>query len=141
MNSLRVPLIVLGITLLILAVVVQLPLVAFGFFMSTFADGGFWWERVSPGLLHPLALVALLWLLLSGLLLRGRPTPRLDGAALTLLSLGILGSLSLSGAIVAGMTKGDWWLPLVWAIVPLLSLPYIIYLLGSRRANAPGLAA
>ena len=141
MNSLRVPLIVLGIILIILVVVIQLPLVAWGLGVSAFADGGYWWERIPLGLLHPLALIALLWLLLSGLLLRGRSTPRLDGAALTLLSLSILSSLVLSGAIAAGLTNGDWWLPLVWVVIPLLSLPYVIYILGGRRAKAPGLTA
>ena len=128
MNSLRVPLIILA--------VVQALLAAFGLFISTFADGGFWWERISLVLLHPLAAIALL-----GLLLVGRPAPWLAGLALTLLSLGIIGSLAMSGAILSGLTRGDWWLPLVWAIIPLLSLPYAIHHLGGRRANAPGLAA
>ena len=128
MNSLRVPLIILA--------VVQALLAAFGLAISTFADGGFWWERISLVLLHPLAAIALL-----GLLLVGRPAPWLAGLALTLLSLGILGSLAMSGAILTGQTRGDWWLPLVWAIIPLLSLPYAIHHLGGRRANAPGLAA
>ena len=127
MNSLRVPLIILA--------VVQSLLAAFGLFISTFADGGFWWERISLVLLHPLAAIALL-----GLLLVGRPAPWLAGLALTLLSLGILGSLAMSGAILTGQTRGDWWLPLVWDIIPLLSLPYAIHHLGGRRANAPGLA-
>ena len=129
MNSLRVPLIILA--------VVQALLAAFGLLISTFADGGFWWERVSLVLLHPLAAIALLGLLLSG----RRPAPWLASLALTLLALGILGSLAMSGAILSGWTRGDWWLPLVWAIIPLLSLPYALHHLGGRRANAPGLAA
>ena len=129
MNSLRVPLIILA--------VVQALLAAFGLFMSTFADGGFWWQRIALfWLLHPLTVIALL-----GLLLSGRPPPWLAGLALTLLSLSILGSLAWSGAILSGWTRGDWWLPLVWAIIPLLSLPYALHHLGGRRANAPGLAA
>ena len=128
MNSLRVPLIILA--------VVQALLAAFGLAISTFADGGFWWERISLVLLHPLAAIALL-----GLLLVGRPAPWLAGLALTLLALGIIGSLAMSGAILSGWTRGDWWLPLVWAIIPLLSLPYALHHLGGRRANAPGLAA
>ena len=129
MNSLRVPLIILA--------VAQALLAAFGLLISTFADGGFWWERIAPALLHPLAVIALFGLLLSG----RRPAPWLAGLALTLLSLSILGSLAMSGAILSGQTRGDWWLPLVWAIIPLLSLPYAIHHLGGRRANAPGLAA
>ena len=129
MNSLRVPLIILA--------VVQAVLAAGGLALSLFADGGYWWwERIPLVLLHPLVVIALL-----GLLLSGRPTPRLAGIALTLLLLSIIGSVALSGTMAVGLTKGDWWLPLAWAVIPLLSLPYALYHLGGRRANAPRLAA
>ena len=128
MNSLRVPLIILA--------VVQALLAAFGLWISTFADGGVWWERIPLVLLHPLAVIALL-----GLLLSGRPPPRLAGIALTLLLLSVIGSVALSGTMAVGLTKGDWWLPLAWAVIPLLSLPYALYHLGGRRGNAPRLAA
>ena len=126
MNSLRVPLIVLAVVYALLAL--------FGLAMSAFANGGLW-ERI-PLLLHPLAVVSLLWLLFTA-----RPTPTLAGVTLTLLLLGIIGSFASSGAILSGLTRGDWWLPLVWAIVPLLSLPYVISFLGGRREDAPGFAA
>lgn len=126
MNSLRVPLIVLAVVYALLAL--------FGLAMSAFANGGLW-ERI-PLLLHPLAVVSLLWLLFTA-----RPTPTLAGVTLTLLLLGIVGSLASSGAILSGLTRGDWWLPLVWAFVPLLSLPYVISFLGGRREDAPGFAA
>ena len=126
MNSLRVPLIVLAVVYALLAL--------FGLAMSAFANGGLW-ERI-PLLLHPLAVVSLLWLLFTA-----RPTPTLAGVTLTLLLLGIIGSFASSGAILSGLTRGDWWLPLVWAVVPLLSLPYVISFLGGRREDAPGFAA
>lgn len=126
MNSLRVPLIVLAVVYALLAL--------FGLAMSTFANGGLW-ERI-PLLLHPLAVVSLLWLLFTA-----RPTPTLAGVTLALLLLGIIGSLASSGAILSGLTRGDWRLPLVWAVVPLISLPYVISFLGGRREDAPGFAA
>lgn len=126
MNSLRVPLIVLAVVYALLAL--------FGLAMSAFANGGLW-ERI-PLLLHPLAVASLLWLLFTA-----RPTPTLAGVTLTLLLLGIIGSLASSGAILSGLTRGDWWLPLVWAVVPLLSLPYVVSFLGGRREDAPGFAA
>ena len=126
MNSLRVPLIVLAVVYALLAL--------FGLAMSAFANGGLW-ERI-PLLLHPLAVASLLWLLFTA-----RPTPTLAGVTLTLLLLGIVGSLASSGAILSGLTRGDWWLPLVWAIVPLLSLPYVVSFLGGHREGAPGFAA
>ena len=127
MNSLRIPLIVLA--------VVQALLALFGLAISSFADGGLW-DRV-PMLFHPLAVVALFWLLLTD---PARPTPRLAGVTLALLLLSIIGSLALSGAILSGLTKGDWWLPLVWGIIPLLSLPYAINALGGRREATPRFA-
>lgn len=127
MNSLRVPLIVLAVGYALLAL--------FGLAMSTFADGGLW-ARIPLLLLHPLAVASLLWLLFTA-----RPTPTLAGVTLALLLLGIIGSLASSGAILSSLTRGDWWLPLVWAIVPLLSLPYVISFLGGRREDAPGFAA
>lgn len=126
MNSLRVPLIVLAVVYALLAL--------FGLAMSAFANGGLW-ERI-PLLLHPLAVVSLLWLLFTA-----RPTPTQAGVTLALLLLGIIGSFASSGAILSGLTRGDWWLPLVWAVVPLLSLPYVISFLGGRREDAPGFAA
>lgn len=126
MNSLRVPLIVLAVGYALLAL--------FGLAMSAFANGGLL-ERI-PLLLHPLAVVSLLWLLFTA-----RPTPTLAGVTLALLLLGIIGSFASSGAILSGLTRGDWWLPLVWAIVPLLSLPYVISFLGGHREDAPGFAA
>lgn len=127
MNSLRVPLIVLAVVYALLA--------ALGLAISTFADGGLW-ERLPIVLFHPLAAVALLWLLFTA-----QPTPKLAGIALVLLLLGIVGSLAVSGAVLGGLIKGDWWLPLVWAIVPLLSLPYVIHFLGGRREDTPRFAA
>lgn len=129
MNSLRIPLIVLA--------VVQALLALFGLAISSFADGGFWWERLPMALFHPLAVIALFWLLLTD---PARPTPRLAGVTLSLLLLSIIGSLALSGAILSGLTKGDWWLPLVWVIIPLLSLPYALNALGGRREATPRFA-
>ena len=135
MNSLRVPLIVLASVYAILAV--------FGLFAVTAFDGGAWWERI-PLLFHPPAAIALFWLLLTD-----RPTPTLSGITLALLLLGIIGGLAHSGAILGGLTPNglggmiptDWWLPLVWAIVPLVSLPYVIHFLGGRREDTPRFAA
>lgn len=126
MNSLRIPLIVLA--------VVQALLALFGLAISTFADGGLW-DRIPMVLFHPPAAIALLWLLLTD-----RPTPKLAGVTLALLLLSIIGSLALSGAILSGLTKGGWWWPLVWVIIPLLSLPYAINARGGRRETTPRFA-
>ena len=128
MNSLRVPLIVLAAVYALLS--------AFGLAISTFADGGFWWERIPMVLLHPLAVIALFWMLFTA-----RPTPTLAGVTLALLLLSILGDAILGVTYGMGVLRGDWWLPLVWAIVPLLSLPYVIHFLGGRREDAPRFAA
>ena len=141
MNSLRIPpiVIVFAVVVQFILTAVQSLLVLFGMAASTFADGGFWWERLPMVLFHPLAVIALFWLLLRQAL-TARPTPRLAGVTLSLLLLSIIGSLALSGAILGGLTKGDWWLPLVWVIIPLLSLPYVIISLGGWREATPRFA-
>lgn len=122
MDALRIPLIFLA--------AVQGLLVFCGGVISLFADSGFWWERI-PLLLHPPAAVFLVWLAL-----RRRPGTGLAGVAVALLALSLAGSAALTGAIRFGWTRVDWWLPLVWAVIPAVCLPYAVHCLGGRRDRA-----
>ena len=128
MTAMRVPLIILAVLYALLA--------AFGMGISAFADGGLWWERIPLALLHPLAALSLLWLLFAA-----RPTPGIAATALALLAVAIVGSLTMSGAMLVGVTAGDWWLPLVWAFVPAVSLPYVISGLDQPEMDLPRFAA
>ena len=123
MDALRISLIFLA--------AVQVLLTFCGVVISLFADGGFWWKRIPMLLLHPLAAFFLFWLVLVR-----RPRPWLAGLALALLLLRLLGGMALSGAILFGWTRGDWWLPLVWAVIPAVCMPYVVHCRFGRRTSA-----
>ena len=52
-------------------------------------------------------------------------TRGLRGVTLTLLLIGIVGDLVLAVLIGQGVVKGDWALPLVFAVVPVIGLAYV----------------
>ena len=122
MNSLRVPMIVLAVVYALLA--------AGGLAISTFADGGVWWERV-PMVLHLLAAVLLLWLVLTP-----GYAPRLATYAVVVMVASIAGSISLSVSITAGLSRGDWWLPLILAVIPAIGSLYAWFCRGAFTVNA-----
>jgi hypothetical protein len=88
--------------------------------VGSFADGA---DIISRGVLvalHPLAAVALV----LGLLAPGA-SPATQQVVLGLLGLNILADLALSGSIALGYQNGDAWLPLIFAVIPAISLVYI----------------
>ena len=108
---------------------VQVFLAAFTAMVGSFADGGEWWERLILIGLHPAAAVLLL------ILVVGRESARvLELVVVALLALNVLADVGLSVAIGSGAVKGDWWLPLVFAVVPLIALPYGFSRLRRRDA-------
>ncbi len=85
--------------------------------VGSFADGGDVWSRLVLVLLHPLAAGALLLLLL-------RPTAsrKLVLAIAALLLATVAADLSLAAAIAGGAMKGDWELPVIFAVIPALGV-------------------
>ena len=101
--------------------VVQVFFAAFTALVGSFADGGQWWERLILVGLHPAAAVLLV------ILVMGRtPTRGLALVTASLLALNVVADVALAVAIGSGAIKGDWALPLVFAVVPLIALPYCI---------------
>ena len=100
---------------------VQFFLAAFTAMVGSFADGGQWWERLILVGVHPAAAVILLILVM-----RGESGRVLGLVAVALLTLNVLADAGLAVAIGSGAIKGDWPLPLVFAVVPLIALPYCI---------------
>ena len=103
--------------LLRLLAISQLGIAMFGALVGSFADGGHWWERAVLLAVHPAAAVLLVVLVFSG----ERPQ-RLINAAVSLLLLNVIADVVLSLAITTGVTRGDWWLPLAFSVVPLVAL-------------------
>ena len=122
---------------LIALAVLQALLVGAGMLLGSFADGGYWWERLPLLLAHPAAAVALLFVAAAP-----NPSLRLARIALTLLLVGIASDALLSAAIGLGITRGDWWLPLAFAAIPAVGVVYTLTLLNrDARHEPPGTAA
>ena len=89
--------------------------------VGSFADGGDVWSRLVLVLLHPLAAGAFLLLVF-------RPTAsRKLVVAIAALLLGtVAADLSLAAAIAGGAMKGDWELPVIFAVIPALGVLYAL---------------
>ena len=104
-------------------VIVQVVIAAFTAAVGSFADGGTIWERLTLVVVHPLC--------------AGRDA-RAGGAATssqrgvyvvsTLMAVNVLSDLSLVSAIALGALKGDWWLPLIFSVIPAIGLVYTLTL-------------
>lgn len=97
--------------------VVHTLLVAFTAMVGSFADGGMWWERAILVGINPVAAVALLVLTFGA-----EASQRLVRVTVLLLLVGVASVVVVSLAISTGVTRGDWWLPLVLSVVPLIAL-------------------
>ena len=89
--------------------------------VGSFADGGDIWSRLVLVLLHPLAAGALFLLLL-----RTTASRTLVLAVAALLLATVAADLSLAAAIAGGAMKGDWELPVIFAVIPALGLLYAL---------------
>lgn len=115
----------------------QALLVSFGMLIGAFADGGYWWERLPMLIVHPAAAVALLALTLPP----RPPVLRWTVAALALLSLNLAADAAMSVAIGAGFARGDWWLPLVFSVIPAVVLVFTLATMLRPRPPAGPVAA
>ena len=116
----------------VLALAVLQVIVA-GFFalVGSFADGGTMWERLLLVVLQPLAALGLLFLVTVS-----RPAIPVILVAVTLLAATVVADGALAWNIARGATKGDWELPVVWALIPAVGLVYTLAMLRRPRATA-----
>lgn len=89
--------------------------------VGSFADGGDLWSRLVLVLLHPLAAAALLLLVL-----RATASRKLVLAIAALLLATVAADLALAAAIAGGAMKGDWVLPVIFAVVPAVAVLYAL---------------
>ena len=118
-------------TITLVLAVLQVLFTAFTGMVGAFADGGDVWSRLLLIVVHPLCAVALLVLVL---LPRTAPTIAYAVAALLLAS--IVADLTFALLIAVGTVKGDWWLPLVFTVVPAVGVVYALTL-GMHGRNFP----
>ncbi|MCY4622504.1 MAG: hypothetical protein OXD34_11830 [bacterium] len=90
--------------------------------VGSFADGGSALERLLLSAVHPLAAVLLFYLVVSS----ARVSPLIRNTALAMLVLSIGGDILVAILIGQGTLRGDWSLPLTFAVIPVIGLVYII---------------
>ena len=123
MKYVRIPMLALAI--------VQAVFAGLTAMVGLFADGGDVWERLVIVVLHPLAAAGLLFLVLSQ-----RSTAAVALAIAAVLLATVVVDLSLALAIARGAVKGDWELPLAFAVIPALGVVYALVL--ARRLQRTG---
>ena len=111
-------------TLRVLAVI-QVAFAGFTALVGAFADGGDIWSRLLVSLIHPVCAVAILLLAL-----RPRPGNPTLLAILGIIVLTVAADLTYSLLIAGGSVKGDFWLPLVFAVIPTIAAIYTLTLLA-----------
>ncbi|MXY42997.1 MAG: hypothetical protein F4Y50_02870 [Dehalococcoidia bacterium] len=119
-------------TITLVLAVLQVLFAAFTGMVGAFADGGSMWERLLLIVVHPLCAVALLVLTLLP-----KPPPAFAYVVAALLVGNIFADLTLSQLIGAGTVKGDWWLPLMFSVIPAVGLAYALTLAKQGRNASP----
>lgn len=109
--------------LMLVLAVMQVLFTGITAYTGAFADGGQWWEYATIVLLHPLAAIGLLILVIVS-----QPTRALIAATAALLLLTVAADALSSLAILFGITRGDWWLPAVFSVIPVIALVYCLVL-------------
>ncbi len=122
---------VFRIILLVLAVV-QVLLSVFTAMVGAFADGGDIWSRLVLIALHPLCAVALLVLAVLP-----RPASVIAYVVAALLACNIVADVTLALLIATDVIKGDWPLPLVFSIIPVVGLVYALRIASNRGQGSP----
>ena len=113
--------------------IIQVVIAGFTAVVGAFADGGDVWSRLLVSLVHPVCAVAILLLALL---------PRLANpilfAILGVVMLAVAADLTYGILIALGSVKGDFWLPLVFAVIPAIAAIYALTLLTRHpTSNTP----
>lgn len=116
--------------LLVLAIV-QALLTIFTAMVGAFADGGDIWSRLVLIVLHPLCAVALLTLVILP-----KPAAVIAYAIGALLLGNIVADTALALLIATDVMKGDWPLPLVFSVIPVVGLVYALRIAAIREESS-----
>lgn len=124
-------------TTMIALAAIQLIIAFYGAFIGGFADGGgLWWERWALLVVHPVAAVALV-----ALATLRHPHALVSAAVMAVLLFNIAVDALLSGAIAQGYTRGDWEIPLIVAVIPVIGLIFAATQLSLSRPSTRPVAA
>ena len=119
MKALRVVLMVVSI--------VHILFVGLTAVVGSFADGGDVWSRLLLTLLHPIAAIAILFLVFVRI-----PPRRITSIVVAILTINIVGDVVVAALIASGSIKGDWGLPLAFTVVPAIAIVYAVLVLRSH---------
>ena len=70
------------------------------------------------------------------LVLLPRPATAVVIAIAGLLAVNVVADLTFAQLIAGGSVKGDWWLPLIFSVVPAIGIVYALTLFRTARAKA-----
>ena len=105
----------------------QVAFTVFTALVGSFADEGSLGERLVLVLVHPLAAIGLFMLVTQpGLSLKG------VRVVTALLVVNVVADVALALLIAGGTVKGDWELPLVFAVIPAIGIVYGVKRMTSR---------
>ncbi|MYA50539.1 MAG: hypothetical protein F4185_07065 [Chloroflexi bacterium] len=118
--------------LMLVLAVLQVAFTVFTALVGSFADAGSLGERAVLVLVHPLAAIGLLVLVTQ-------PQLSIKGVRVVaaLLAVNVAADVALALLIAGGAVKGDWELPLVFAVIPAIGVVYAVKRMTSR-ASARG---
>ena len=101
--------------------------------VGAFADGGDVWSRLLVVLIHPLAAAGLLLLLFLP-----RPAAATVLGVAGLLMLSVAADMTFALMIARGAVKGDWWLPVMFSVIPAIGVVYAMTLAAVRPQSRAG---
>lgn len=101
--------------------------------VAGFADGGSVPERLLAGVVHPVAALLLIYVVVSS----EEPGLWPWRITMTMLPVSIGGDIAVAVLIAQGVIRGDWSLPLTFAVVPTIGLAYLFWRRYARTGAAP----
>ena len=116
---------------MIILAMLHIGLALFSFAFGSFADGGSFWEFLVMTAIHPAAAIALL------VMVTWRRPPAVAFVVLAALVLAnVAADASISASILLGSIRGDWWIPLIFSVVPVIGLAYALAITFRNRPPA-----
>ena len=100
--------------------------------VAGFADGGSIPERLLAGVVHPVAALLLVYAVVSS----EEPGLWPWRITMTMLPVSIGGDIVIAVLIGQGVLRGDWSLPLTFAVVPAIGFVYLIWRRYAQPARA-----
>ena len=114
---------------------IQAVIAGFTALVGSFANGGDLWARLLLVLVHPISAIGMLLLAFLP-----RPARTTVLVIMGLLVVNVVSDLALGFMIAQGVVKGDFWLPLIFAVIPAIGFVYALTLTlrQSRTNRSPG---